>query len=264
MKIAIYYYSGAGNTRYIARLLRKQFIEDGDSVIFTRIVKSTQFDLQCGDVDLLLVGFPVYDLSAPLMVQKFVATLPCSDVPIAFFCTRAMISVNAVLELKNIAMKSSGMVTVANLDLYMPGTDILGIGTIKNSRTEKIVKSLHSRNIDKKIKKFIARAKKKRPLAVWTKWYSYLAFLIPPKTRQKFHDQYTKFTSDFYCEHEACTQCMLCVKNCPQENIAFDGKISFGSSCDMCLRCLHHCPAECIQIGEMTKGKVRYNKVELL
>ena len=68
---------------------------------------------------------------------------------------------------------------------------------------------------------------------------------------------------NFYCIDDIYTRCMICVKNCPRENIQFDNGIKFGSNCDVCLKCVHHCPVEAIQVGDATKGKARYNKVEI-
>lgn len=62
-----------------------------------------------------------------------------------------------------------------------------------------------------------------------------LSFLIPRKVKESFHAQYAKYIPNFYCLDEVCTQCMLCVKNCPRESISFVDGIKFGSICDMCL-----------------------------
>ncbi len=261
MKISLYYYSGAGNTKFITDKLIKQLIAKQHSVNCTRI-NNRNISLIDRNSDLILIGFPVYDLSAPELVQLLLKNIDSLNKPIAFFCTKAFLSVNAILELVEIS-ETKGMKAVAAQDFYMPATDALALFAKKNSRTEKILKSFHSRNIDKKLTKFINRIEKGEKLKIAKKWYSYLAFLIPEKTKKSFHNQYTKYIPEFYSIKDICIECMLCVKGCPRENIRFDEGIKFGLECDMCLRCLHHCPVDSIQLGSFTKGTVRYKKVEI-
>ena len=48
--------------------------------------------------------------------------------------------------------------------------------------------------------------------------------------------------------NKTCTQCGLCVKECPENNIRMDdkGKLHFGFSCLMCMRCIYDCPEKAI------------------
>lgn len=44
-----------------------------------------------------------------------------------------------------------------------------------------------------------------------------------------------------------CTQCGLCVRDCPKGNIALkDGRIRFGANCAGCFRCVYRCPRRAI------------------
>jgi len=47
---------------------------------------------------------------------------------------------------------------------------------------------------------------------------------------------------------KGCTQCGLCVRECPEKNIKMDdkGKIHFGFKCLMCMRCIYNCPKKVI------------------
>jgi flavodoxin/Pyruvate/2-oxoacid:ferredoxin oxidoreductase delta subunit len=261
MKISLFYYSGAGNTKFIAKKVKKKLEKQGYQVDMTLVnIKSIQNFKQ--DADAIIIGFPVYDLAAPELVKQLVENLDSSNKPIAYFCTKAFLSVDSILELSEITSKK-GYKTVAIQDLYMPATDALALFAKKNSRTEKILKSFHSKNIDKKLDGFIARMERGKEVSISKKWYSALSFLIPKKTRQAFHDQYTKYIPEFYSKKDICIECMLCVKGCPRENIRFDDGIKFGLNCDMCLSCLHHCPVDSIQLGDYTKGTVRLNKIEI-
>lgn len=261
MNVALLYYSGAGNTKFIAKNIYKKLVERSYNVKLINIT-SKAISLSDNEIDLYVVGFPVYDLVAPKSVKNYIQNLDAKNKPIAYFCTKAFMSVDSIKELSDISTKR-GLNTVATLDLFMPGTDLLAFAAKKNSKSEKILKFFHSRNIGSKIDKFIRTIEKNRSVSISKKWYSYLSFLIPKKSKEAFHSQYSKQIPDFHCLNDICTECMVCVKNCPLENINLKDGIKFGLNCDMCLKCLHHCPVEAIQIGDTTKGKVRYNKVKI-
>lgn len=70
-------------------------------------------------------------------------------------------SVDAIKELSDITT-SHGSKTVATLDLFMPGTDLLAFAAKKGSGTEKILKSFHSRNIGAKIDRSICQIEKNK------------------------------------------------------------------------------------------------------
>jgi len=261
MKVAIFYYSGAGNTKFIAKKLKHQLEQKNYDVAMTRITQKTSVNFT-QDADSYIIGFPVYDLAAPKLVTDLVTNLKAEQKPISYFCTKAFMSANSIKELHEIS-KTKSFKTVSTLDLFMPATDALALFAKVDSLTEKMLKSFHSKHLDKKVASFIKRMEKGKERHILKKWYTDLAFLIPKKTKQAFHDQYTKYIPEFYSKADVCIQCMLCVKGCPRENIYFEDQIKFGLNCDMCLACLHHCPVDSIQLGDFTKGTVRLRKIEI-
>ena len=261
MRIGLYYYSGAGNTKFIAKALAKKLKVLDHEVLMLRITdKHAQTFEQ--NVDLFIVGFPVYDLSAPSSVRTLVNNLQISTKPIAFFCTKAFASADAIRELSLVAI-SKNMTTVGRKEFYMPGTDLLGMFAKKGSKTETIAKFFHSRHIGKKLDRFIHKIEQQKRQRIARKWYVYLSPLIPKKWKQSFHDQYSRFVPQFFSQPDICIECMKCVKECPRDNIRFDEVIKFDLNCDMCLHCLHHCLVDSIQVGDFTKGTVRYTKVDI-
>ena len=261
MKIQILYYSGAGNTKLIAKKIQKNLLSKKYDVSMLRITQNTS-NQALHEADLYIIGFPVYDLNAPELVTNTINNLHFSNKQILYFCTKAFLSAESIKDISEISSKK-GYKTIGTLDLFMPATDALALFAKKNSRTEKILKSFHSRKIDNKISKFLKKIDNAKEIRIKKKVYTHLSFLIPAKTRKAFHDQYIKYIPEFYSEKDICIQCMLCVKGCPRENIQYDEGIKFGLNCDMCLACLHHCPVDSIQLGNYTKGNVRLRKIEI-
>ncbi len=259
MNISLYYYSGAGNTKFIAKKIANN-LKKNHKVNFIKITETSIRNVKIGDM--YIIGFPVYDLTSPQLVKDLIANIQDENKPISYFCTKAFVSANSIEELSELGKKKN-LQTTSTLELYMPATDILAFFAKANSLSEKIIKFFHSRNIDKKIDKFILNIFKNKTINVTQKWYTYLSFLIPQKTKNDFHAQYTKYVPEFYSQTDICIKCMKCVKECPRDNIRFDEYIKFDLNCDMCLHCVYHCPTQSIQIGDYTQNNVRYKKIDL-
>lgn len=58
---------------------------------------------------------------------------------------------------------------------------------------------------------------------------------------------------------DTCTGCGRCVKECPLNNISLkDKKPVWGNTCTHCMACICKCPAEAIEYGTKSVNKVRY------
>lgn len=244
MRIGLYYYSGAGNTKFIAKSLAKKIKAQGHEVLMMRITDKHAMTFE-QNVELYIIGFPVYDLCAPSSVKTLVNNLQHTSKPISFFCTKAFASADSIRELI-LVTAAKGMPYVGGIEFYMPGTDMLGMLAKRGSKTEKFIKFFHSRNIGKKLDKYIKKIEAQTPQTVSQKWYVYFSPLVPQKWKQAFHEQYSRFVPQFFSQPDICIECMKCVKGCPRDNIIFDEVIKFGLNCDMCLHCLHHCPTDSI------------------
>ncbi|MGO1042995.1 EFR1 family ferrodoxin [Clostridioides difficile] len=56
-----------------------------------------------------------------------------------------------------------------------------------------------------------------------------------------------------------CVSCSKCENVCPLGNIHLnDGKPSWGNNCTHCMACICRCPKEAIEYGEHSKGMARY------
>jgi ferredoxin/flavodoxin len=58
---------------------------------------------------------------------------------------------------------------------------------------------------------------------------------------------------------ESCLHCGKCANLCPLHNITMiDRSPKWGDNCAMCLRCYHICPAHAVAYGKATRGKGQY------
>ena len=63
---------------------------------------------------------------------------------------------------------------------------------------------------------------------------------------------------NFYAE-DTCISCEKCKELCPLNNVSYiEGKPVWGENCMHCMACISACPAKAIQYGKGTKAKNRY------
>ncbi len=259
MKICIYYYSGAGNTECISEILQHVLQTEGHNVYRKRITKKT-IETAPEKYELLAIGFPVYFRRAPLLVLDFIGRQIGNKRKFFSFCTKGLYSGDAAKEIQALATEQS-FHHIGHLEFYMPGSDALALMARKKSLSEKFFKAIHSRNIKKRIEKFIRSINDHEKIEkIRSKWYTPLDNRIVKPLEHHFTDNYQIFFDRFVTNQVKCTLCLHCVKTCPNANISVaEGTVQFGSVCSFCLRCLHQCPEEAIDIKDKTEDKVKYH-----
>ena len=266
MKLLILYFSGTGNTDYIARYIEKklQYNSPGIDVLLLSIENCSPEELK--EYDIICFGFPVFELNSPKIVRNFLANLsPIQNKGIFIFCTMGLWEGNAIRKIYS-PFKKNGYSFLGSMSIIMPGTD----GLAMMDKKSKYVKKAMNKNYEilPKVDKFTTRiieivkklssGEKLDDLSINPPFKIASTIIGPP-----FHLLYIIMVNimkkKFYASKD-CTFCELCIKNCPVENISIiDKEIVFGDQCVMCLRCIHQCPAEAIQIGKMTLGKFRWH-----
>ncbi|MCD4733930.1 EFR1 family ferrodoxin [bacterium] len=254
MNIQLRYYSGAGNTEVLSSEIEGEFTRRGYSVCFERITKQSNAQPPTG-FDLLGVGFPVYHFRPPRLVVELLNSLDGGGRSIFFFLTKGMASGDSLRQVMTLA-KERGFRTVAAAEFYYPGTDALLLFCKKGSTLEHLLKSVHSRKLQRQVNRLVEQAIHGAVISPPAQKYYHP--LVAP-----FNDNpYQYLVEEFTVLRDRCIKCGLCVKGCPRDNIRWSsGEIAIGLECDLCLRCLHHCPTEAIQLGERTLNTVRYKPV---
>ncbi|MHA1340051.1 MAG: EFR1 family ferrodoxin [Promethearchaeota archaeon] len=288
LKILILFFSGTGNTEYIARYIEnnlKVLIEkasNNEEKKYNQIVEISRNMLEKFDpndvlnYDLICLGFPIFELNSPVIVQEFLEKLPNiaigdsqKNIGVFFFATMGFASGNAFR--KNYKkIKNKGYIFLGGKSFKMSGSD----GLIMMKKEAKYVQNALKKNYESlpKVDEFcnhifntlrsILDGKTINQLKI-KPHFSILDFLFG----WIFHLVYLiliKYMKKKYYADEKCTYCQLCIKICPVNNISLheeNGKkrIVFGDKCIFCLRCINQCPAAAIQIGKYTVGKFRWH-----
>jgi len=249
MKHIIFYFTGTGNSLWIAKVLALNL---QDSKIIPVLNPSVS---EINDSETVGIVFPVYMHKMPYLVADFIKSLPkveylyavavnAGDIGQAFSYFRKQLSYGT-----NDLRSGFSIVTPSN---YLPFGEavegekreiIFNTGRAKLERISRIIeekKSFFDRE-DGFFKKNIY------PGMLYSMGYKYLNFL----------------DKNFYVE-ESCTSCGICEKVCPVGNITRpDGRPVWHKSCQMCFACINLCPESSIQYGRKTSGMKRYRNPEV-
>ncbi|MHA1730475.1 MAG: EFR1 family ferrodoxin [Promethearchaeota archaeon] len=268
MKVLVTFFSGTGNTQYVAEYIKDHLLArfpGPDFSVTLAALESAEPDTVL-EYDLVFLGFPVYAGSPPPNVKGFLADLPrVKGKGVFVFNTKGFAEgVANWMALRRLRKK--GFKPLGYASVRMPGSD--GISMMeKDSRTFKkyldrdfsTIKAVDAfvESASGTISKLLAGASiddlpRKTPFKTF-------GFLLTGFIAALFKLFSGKFTRKLRAD-ERCVRCGLCARQCPQHNITLEeNRVVFGSNCILCLRCLNNCPEEAIQIGKMTVDKARWH-----
>lgn len=241
----IYYFSGTGNSRFIAYELAKRLNEE--CVDITKIEHPELSEGICGFV------FPVYSWGVPPIVLRFVRKLRiCNGERYIFMVCTCGDDAGLTAKMFRDELKCFGMELQSAFSVQMPNIYVLLPGFDVDSKdVEQHKLTTASTRID-----FIAERINKRWCGTdvvrgampWLKtkivYPLFVRFGISPS---KWH-----VTS-------RCVGCGLCAAHCPVSNIAMtEGKPSWGNNCQSCMACFHVCPHHAVAYGSITTRKGQY------
>ena len=266
MKLLILYFSGTGNTEYIARYIEKKLYNNSQIMDISLLTIENCSPEELKEYDIICFGFPVFELNSPEIVKTFLANLsPIQNKGVFIFCTMGLWGGNAIRKIYK-PFQKKGYYFLGSQSVVMPGTDDLAMLDKKSKYVKKALEKDY--NYFPKLDKFTTRiidiakrmsiGEKIEELSIKPPFKIAATIIGPP-----FHLLYlimVNFMKKKFYATKDCTFCELCVKNCPVQNISIvDKEIIFGDQCIVCLRCIHQCPAEAIQIGKLTLGKFRWH-----
>ena len=245
----IYYFSGTGNSEWIAKKL-----------------------LEIDDDESLGLVFPVYAWGVPSQVKKGIIELGKSEqfelqtdtlMGLGKKVSTGSPYVYAVMtcgddmgytdkELSGLLSKYCGLKLSAVFSVHMPNTYVCLPGFDVDSDDIAATKIENTLARLPQIMSYIAERKETTDVhrGVFPLTKSYV--LRPFFNKFLIMDKYFRVAKD------RCTSCGLCVKACPKHNISLAGNVKrpvWKGDCCGCLGCYHVCPKHAIEWGKYTKGK---------
>lgn len=249
----IIYFSGTGNTRYVAKSLAN--LLDEEVVPITEI----SADNLALSGKYLILSFPIYSWGVPPIMLNYIADLPesviaeikANDIPVLMVCTcgdevaEAPEMFVTAWKKRGVDVKGMWSVIMPNNYVLLPGFDVDSdaVEQLKSDESEERLRVVADRILSKNwtidvVRGGMMKLKSRVVYPLFKRW---------------------GINSKRWQVSQECVSCGRCVKACPVGNIKMImGNPIWGTNCISCTACYHHCPSHAISYGKITERKGQY------
>lgn len=251
----IFYFSGTGNSLWVAKELNKAFNEKLISIADELNNSSNNLTYNLQSDEKIIFVFPVHSWGPAVLIPKFIRKMTLTNYvnqPVSVICTcgdecgytdKIM---RKVLERKSLRLTAAYSLKMPNNYILLPGfdTDSKEVESEKLQQAplllQEIVENIHQ----------IQNGR------------NYTTGSLPILKSDIIYPLFCKFAlkkNSFYATDQ-CISCGLCEEICPTKTISmYDGKPQWEkSTCVQCLACIHRCPQRAIEYGNITQKRGRY------
>jgi ferredoxin len=253
MQTTIFYFTGTGNSLWVSRYLASKL---GN----TRLVSlslSENVELSLSSSQRIGFVFPVIMFGLPLIIKRFVESVPISNNSYNFAVTTCggtpfstIKEVEQLFSIRGIKLSAGFSVQIVN------NCTSIGEAITEDKQQRRFERAKAALNrICVKIEKQEQHIDKGMPGLNW-----YFSGVLHKNAESMITDAAKYFYID-----KNCNGCGLCEKVCPVKNIIMDSmKPVWYGHCEQCYACLQWCPKESIQVkNKKTEGRRRYHHPEI-
>ncbi len=248
----IFYFSGTGNSTYMAKRIAEQ---TGDTLCCINDCLKEKKLYKGETPETMVFVAPTYSWQLPKVVEQWIRRSPFIGAvglgqPKAYFVLTCGGSMGNAGKYAEALCKEKGFAFMGCAQIVMPENYIALFDAPDEDEAKKIID-----RAEPEADELIARIQNgeefpKKPVSLGDK-------LLSGPVNALFYPLFVHAKS-FYAEN-TCIGCGKCEKVCPLNNVRIqDGKPVWGSSCTHCMACIASCPAEAIEYGKKSAGKPRY------
>ena len=250
--MVVFYFSGTGNTKYVAENLAKQMRSDCYS-----IEEQQDFDALIRENNTVCFCYPIYCSGVPRIMREFAEGLKMAlkGKRVAIFCTQVMYSGDGARAFTDIFPENWFKVVYAE-HFFMPNNlcNVLPEWTF-DDRLIRWEKFCADRKI-KRISRHIMGGK------VHKRGFNKISYKMGYAQRkyQLGADEKAKNGVEV---SDDCVKCGLCVKKCPMQNFELgEEKAVPKGNCIYCYRCVNLCPKKAITVVYRKEINKQYKGIE--
>lgn len=243
----IIYYTGTGNSRYIAEMLAD--ITGDETVSANTFIKSGEKKEFNSEKPYVFVS-PVY-VSAPARVfTDFIRKSTFNGNRKAYFVMTCAGGQGGCPEYCRRLCNEKSFEFMGTNQITMPQNYLVFFKTKEKAECDGIIADAKPET--EKLAGYI-KAESPLPDSGMKKW-EYISTEMILAMYYKWFMGTKKFRTT-----DKCISCGKCAKLCPLNNIKMvDKKPEWGTNCTHCMACINSCPAEAIEYGKASLGKPRY------
>ena len=252
MSIDIYYYSGTGNSLYVAREFQKR-IPEANLIPIIRLLSRGAIRTSADTVGFV---FPNFCLTIPIPVYEFLHKADLASAGYIFaICTRGGSQTEAFDYMDEI-LEVQGKALNARLDINMPWNHCFGKENLPGMNSAERIAHLEAK-MQSQLDDFCRFILMREPylqkeagdyeISAGMKWFD---LLVPKSLNYKSHETMYRNLVHFWADTE-CSGCGICAKVCINERIELvDNKPNWRGDvpCYACFACINYCPRQAIQV----------------
>lgn len=241
----VFYFSGTGNSRYVARRIAEI---SGDAVVsINQKLKREDFSAVNSDRPLVFVG-PVYAGRLPRVMEEYIRKVRFHGGKWAYFVGTCAQTPWVTAEYVEKLCREKNFTLLGFNSVVMPQGYVAGGGTQPKEANDRILKEAEPKIVEiaETIRDQKVLPKEQPGKAIMSKVLNPIMYAM-------------MISAKGFATTDKCTGCGKCEARCPLNNIKLvDERPVWGKNCTHCMACIAGCPAEAIEYGKKTQGKPRY------
>ena len=247
MSTTIYWFSGTGNSLYVAKRLADELGDASETPVRYPMASGVPPESVGGKGDKIGFVFPSYYSNLPRIVRAFAEKLKVNDGTYIFaVVTMGGLGQGSIAILDSV-LKEKNLRLDYGRGILMNGNYIINYNPADGTKAKKMLIK-----IDKKISEISSQ------INAGVQSVKKINF-----SANNLYKNIEALDSHYYAE-DSCTACGQCVKICPVGNIRMENnKPHWLHHCEHCVTCISWCPAHAIQYGDKTKDRRRYHNPEI-